>query len=237
MDLSIIIPAYNEATRLPATLTAIDRYLVTKKITSEILVIDDGSQDHTTEAIKKVELKTPLRVLHHQTNHGKGEAVRTGMLAGRGAWLLMMDADHSIPITELDKLWALRENADLVLGSRFVRGSRFGTQRWSRMLMSKAGNLLFRFLFRLPIRDTQCGFKLFHKAAARKIFNRLSINHFGFDMEVIVRAHQQGYRLKEVPISWHDAPSSSVRAVHAGWETLRDLFRLWQASNKKISKS
>lgn len=228
IKLSVVIPAYNEAERLPKTLLGLPKFLRQQKISSEIIVVDDGSSDETSHKVAK--LDNSIKVIRHDTNHGKGEAVKTGVLESKCRHILMMDADNSIPIKELKKLWPHRNEYDVVIGSRFLGTHRFWTQNWSRLVVSKLGNVLFRLLFKLDIRDTQCGFKLFQARAAKRIFQELKTKGFGFDMELLVRANRLGYLIKEVPVVWRDSPGSSIRAVQAAaktfWEIIQFYFRL-----------
>lgn len=230
LDLSIVIPAYNEAKRLPKTLATIEKLFHDRepRVKSfEVIVVDDGSSDGTSDYVKTEKLKN-LTTIRLDKNFGKGYAVKTGVMAAKGQYILMMDADGSIPIGELDKLWPCREQFEVVIGSRFLTGGRFGTQNFKRLLVSKIGNLLFSLLFRMNIHDTQCGFKLFRAEAAKKIFKHLTINRFGFDMEMLVLAKHFGYGVKEVPIDWHDSLGSSIRAVRTSWQTFQEMVKIWQ---------
>lgn len=229
IELSIVIPAYNEAKRLPKTLATIEQFFDDRQRrvkNFEIVVVDDGSVDQTIDNLK-AEKHQDLKTIRHEDNRGKGYAVKTGVMVAKGQYILMMDADGSIPIGELKKLWPHRDAYGVVIGSRFLTGSRFGTQNIKRMVVSKVGNILFRLLFQMRIRDTQCGFKLFQTRAAKEIFNQTTINRFGFDMEVLVLANRLGHTIKEVPIDWHDSPGSAIRAVRASWQTFKEMIGLW----------
>lgn len=267
IELSIVIPAYNEANRLPKTLATIEKFFHDReynvhpdrgrlRVTGlgrpsflgrfipahggagylrpenrvkklEIIVVDDGSVDRTVDNLKTEKLNI-IQTIKLDRNYGKGYAVKTGVMAAKGQYILMMDADGSIPIAELDKLWLYREQFDVVIGSRFLASSRFNTRNIKRMVVSKLGNILFRLLFQMDIRDTQCGFKLFQAQAAKKIFSQTTIDRFGFDMEMLVLAKKFGYSIKEIPISWQDAPGSSIRAVRTSWQTLGETIKIWR---------
>lgn len=214
-SLSIIVPAYNEESRLPETLRRIEDYISkTEWSFHEVLVVDDGSKDKTFAAASRFAAGNPnIRVLQNPGNRGKGYSVRHGMLEARGDWCLFTDADLSAPIEELEKLWAalVRENADVAIGSRALDRSLIGVhQPGVRETAGKAFNLIMRTCIGLPFRDTQCGFKLFRRDAARQVFSRQLLERFGFDVEVLFIAHKRGYRIAEVPVRWNHAEGSKV---------------------------
>jgi len=209
-SISIIIPAFNEEKRLPATLATVSGYLAAGGWEfSEILVVDDGSRDATAA----VAASAGARVLHNPGNRGKGYSVRHGMLEAQGEWALFSDADLSAPIGELETLWSAveRDGARCAIGSRALDRSLIGVhQPFFREQMGRVFNLLMRLETGLPFRDTQCGFKLFETAAAREIFGRQRLDGFGFDVEVLYIARRLGYRTLEVPVRWNDAPGTKV---------------------------
>lgn len=227
--LSIVIPAYNEARRLPPYLEAIRTYLTARGMSYEILVVDDGSTDGTGAVVEETGRGEPsLRLLTLPRNRGKGCAVRTGILAARGALCLIADADGATPIEELARLEsALAEGADLAIGSRF-RASRnpdFRVRaRWHRSVL---GNLFNWFVQRLgipDIDDTQCGFKLLPAAVARDLFSVARIDGYGFDLELLYLAQRRGYRIAEIPINWADQPGSKVRVLRDGLRMFLELL-------------
>ncbi|HEV3334263.1 MAG TPA: dolichyl-phosphate beta-glucosyltransferase [Bryobacteraceae bacterium] len=209
-SISIIIPAYNEEKRLPATLEKVRDYLCRRPWEfSEILVVDDGSRDATCDVARHAN----VRVLANPGNRGKGYAVRHGMLEAKGDWALFSDADLSAPIEELDTLWnaAERENASLAIGSRAVDRSLIGVrQPLFRENIGRFFNVLMRAITGLPFHDTQCGFKLFETRAAREIFRRQRLDGFGFDVEVLYIARHLGYKCLEVPVHWNDVAGTKV---------------------------
>ncbi len=209
-SISIVIPAYNEAKRLPATLARVRDYLDSSGWEfSEIVVVDDGSRDDTAAAAEAA----GVRVLRNRTNCGKGFSVRRGMLEAKGDWRLFSDADLSSPIEELDRLWkaAEAENAPVAIGSRAVDRSLVGVhQPFFRETMGRVFNLVMRLITGLPFRDTQCGFKLFESSAAREIFGRQRLAGFGFDVEVLYIAGRLGYRTLEIPVHWNDVAGTKV---------------------------
>lgn len=223
-SLSIVIPAYNEESRLATTLERISEYLATRAPGfAEILVVDDGSRDRTAEVAAAF---SNVRVLHNPGNRGKGYSVRHGMLEARGEWTLFTDADLSTPIAELEKLWeAAREGAAVAIGSRALDRTLIGVhQPYLRETSGRIFNLFMRLVTGLPFTDTQCGFKLFRSCAARKIFARQSLDGFGFDVEVLFIARRLGYSVAEVPVRWNDVAGtkvSLVRGVKAFLDPLR----------------
>jgi dolichyl-phosphate beta-glucosyltransferase len=209
-SISIIIPAYNEEKRLPATLSRVRQYLAASNWEfAEIVVVDDGSRDGTVAAAEAA----GVRLLRNPGNRGKGYSVRHGMLEAEGEWALFTDADLSSPIEELDRLWcaAEREHASVVIGSRAVDRSMVGVhQPWFREMMGRFFNLTMRAITGLPFHDTQCGFKLFETTAANEIFRRQTVDGFGFDVEALYIATHLGYRTLEIPVSWNDVAGTKV---------------------------
>lgn len=230
-ELSVIIPAYNEELRLPKTLEAVLHFLKQQDFTAEILVVDDGSTDGTIRIVEEFaaaakKSNIAVRVVNgpHQ---GKGGAIRHGIQNATGTYLLFTDADNSIPIEQLDQFWQIRDQYDLIIGSRFLLSSRFKTQKGIRLLTSKLGNMLFRTLFSLKIADTQCGFKFVRAEAARNVAKQMQMTGFVYDMEFLVLAHQVGYTIVELPVDWQDAPQSTVRAVQASLQASAELLIFW----------
>ena len=214
-SLSIIVPAYNEQSRLPGTLQKIEEYLAaTAWEFVEILVVDDGSSDGTV-AVAEAFAKTVanVRVLRNPGNRGKGYSVRHGMLEARGKWRLFTDADLSAPIGELDKLWAAveRGNIQVAIGSRAVDRSLIGVhQSPFREISGRIFNVVMQVAVGLRISDTQCGFKLFRADAARETFSRQLIERWGFDVEVLYIARKRGFKIAEVPVRWDNVEGSKL---------------------------
>lgn len=232
-SVSIIIPAYNEEKRLPATLERIRRYLASSSWeSSEIIVVDDGSCDATPQIAEKA----GVRVLRNPGNRGKGYAVRHGMLAAKSDWALLTDADLSSPIEELDQLWATaeREGAPVAIGSRALDRSLIGVRQPAfRDFSGRFFNLVMRAVTGLPYRDTQCGFKLFRAQAAREIFSRQQLEGFGFDVEVLFIARRLGYECLEIPVRWNDVAGSKV-SLRRGLGAFADLFQVrWNGMTRK----
>ena len=232
-SISIIIPAYNEEKRLPATLAKVKEYLAsTGWEFTEIVVVDDGSRDRTPEVARKA----GVRLLQNPGNRGKGYSVRHGMLEAKGDWLLFSDADLSSPIEELDKLWTAveRENAQAAIGSRDLDRSLIGVrQPLFREFGGRFFNLVMRLITGLPFHDTQCGFKLFEGTAAREIFRRQLLERFGFDVEILYIAERLGYRTLEVPVRWNDVAGTKVRMTAAIAAFLDPLKVRWNGIKGK----
>ncbi|PWB38305.1 MAG: hypothetical protein C3F02_04850 [Parcubacteria group bacterium] len=229
MQLSIIIPAYNEAAVIAQTIAQVKKYLTDHYNSYEIIVIDDKSIDSTLEIIEGID---NIRVLRNLKNHGKGYTVRKGLLASQGDYLLFMDADSSTSISELAKLWPYRQDYPLVIGSRAVAQAQVKIrQNIVKVILGRAGNLLSRLLIHPNIKDTQCGFKLLARSA-RPVWEKLTIEDFGFDFEMIFLARKHGLAIKEVPIIWYNNFDSKVR----WWHYPRTLAQLWQIRLNNLLK-
>lgn len=214
--LSIVIPAYNEAARIGPTLMRIHDYVAQIRQPCEIVVVDDGSHDVTTTVVRGLELHPAERkLLSHPRNLGKGAAVRTGMLAAAGDVLLMCDADLSTPIREIEKLWsALEAGCDIAIGSRDLPDAVLDPpQPLGRRLLAWTFRAVRRRLLLPRLLDTQCGFKLFRRPAARAVFERLICPGWLFDCEVLGLAVALGYRIQEVGVVWRNDPATHVRPL------------------------
>jgi len=215
-EISIVIPAYDEATRLEEPLGKIFEYLKSQKVPSEVIVVDDGSQDTTVEAAKSVFHVHPdidARVVSYQPNRGKGYAVRAGLKEARANIALFSDADLSTPIEEMQKLVRPIQlgEFDVTFGSRALDRSLIGThQPWRREQGGKVMNLIIRKMSALPFADTQCGFKAFNMVKFRPLLDVMTIDRFGFDVEFLFVAKYHGLRLKEIPVRWNNVEGSKV---------------------------
>jgi dolichyl-phosphate beta-glucosyltransferase len=223
-SISIIIPAYNEEKRLPATLAAVREYLSRSSWEfAEIVVVDDGSQDRTVDVARAA----GVRVLQNPGNRGKGYGVKHGALKAKGAWVLFTDADLSAPIGELEKLWSAVElgQARMAIGSRAVDRRLVGVhQPLAREMAGRFFNMVMRVITGLPFRDTQCGFKLIEAAAARQVFPRQQLDGFGFDVEVLFIARLLKYRCLEVAVRWDNVEGTRVSTwggILAFWDLLK----------------
>jgi dolichyl-phosphate beta-glucosyltransferase len=226
--LTVIIPAFNEEERLPETLRRVEDYLAGCRYGSEVLVVDDGSSDRTGQVVmERAAVSGTIRLLQHadRANHGKGAAIRLGMTAASGQFRLFMDADDSTTIEQIEGFWPwIEQGYDIVIGSRQIEGARIPVrQPFYKEIAGRIGNLLIRALAVPGIMDTQAGFKLFSARSAEVIFPRITIDRWGFDVEALAIARAHGYRVREVPITWVNAPGSKVRIS----SYFQVLFEIW----------
>ncbi len=229
VSLSVVIPAYNEARRLPPYLQSVVAYLNGRGLAYEILIVDDGSTDETAALIEQAGAQhRAIRLIRLSRNSGKGAAVRAGMQAAQGALQLFADADGATPIQELERLEAAMNNgADLAIGSRTLasRDSRYRVQaRLHRTVLGNLFNRIVRLLGIRDINDTQCGFKLFRQSVAQDLFSVARIDGYGFDLELLYIAQHRGYRIAEIPINWTDQPGSKVRVLRDGLAMVREML-------------
>lgn len=223
MELSVIIPAYNEEKRLASSLKVTLDFLKSKK-DYEVIVVNDGSKDDTANIASKFDVK----LVSYQENRGKGYAIKRGIEEAKGHYILFLDADNATPISEMDKLLPKLKDYDIAIGSRYIPGSMIERrQPWYRVMIGRMGNRVIRFLLIRGINDTQCGFKAFRKEAAKELFAKLQTYRFGFDIEVLARARKKKYKIIELPVSWHHTENSQVRFLRDSYKTLIDLFRIW----------
>ena len=230
---SVVIPAFNEARRLPRYLAEVVTYFDGRGETYEVLIADDGSTDGTADAVAAVARgHQPVRVLRHGRNEGKGAAVRRGMLAASGDYRLFTDADGATPIGEVKRLEAaLMAGADVAAGSRALSDPSVSVvARPHRVAAGRVFNWIVQRLVVQGVVDSQCGFKAFTAAAAVRLFERVRTPGFGFDVEVLLLARAAGYRVVEVPVNWTDQPGSKVRVLGNGprilWEVALARLRV-----------
>jgi dolichyl-phosphate beta-glucosyltransferase len=234
LELSIVVPAFNEEQRLAKSLQSIRAYLKSRSLRAEVLVIDDGSTDATAKVVEVSRTGFPeLRLISNGRNHGKGFSVRHGMLEARGEIALFTDADLSTPIEEADKLLAvLRDGAyDGAIGSRALDRSLIEVHQPA--FRERAGmifNHIVRRIIGLPFQDTQCGFKAFRREKARVIFQQQRTEGFGFDPEILLLAQQKGLRIAEVPVRWAHNPATKVNLFGDGLRMFLELLAIrWNA--------
>ncbi len=227
LELSIIIPAYNEENRLPRALKLIGEFLAARPaLTAEILVVDDGSTDGTARVVKESQPQMPnLRLISNGRNRGKGFSVKHGMLEARGRIALFTDADLSAPIEEADKLFQALGKCDYAIGSRAIDRSLISVRQ--SLLRENAGiifNAIVRVMTEVQFEDTQCGFKAFLRERSRIIFEQQRIEGFGFDPEILYLAWRHGLRGAEVPVRWAHDPATKVHVVRDSIRMFADLF-------------
>ena len=234
LELSIVVPAFNEEQRLPKSLESIAHYLKSRSLRAEVLVVDDGSTDATAKIVEASRSRLPgLRLISNDRNHGKGFTVRRGMLEARGEIALFTDADLSTPIEEVDRFLALlRDNAyDGAIGSRAVDRSLIEIHQPA--LRERAGiifNRIVRWTTGLPFQDTQCGFKAFRRVKSRPIFERQRTEGFGFDPEILFLAQREGLCIAEVPVRWRHNPATKVNMFRDSLRMFLDLLAIrWNA--------
>lgn len=228
--LSIILPAYNEAIRLPPYLATIRTFAETHLHDGyEIIVVDDGGDDHLSDVLTRLHPDwAQLRCLRHPENRGKGAAIRTGVAAATGARVLFADTDGATPIGETTKLLAaLDAGADVAVGSRLIPDPTVQRRRTrGRGLLGRTFAAIARRMLALPVRDTQCGFKMFRHEAARRLFHLAREDRYLVDVEILALAQRLGYRLAEVPINWEDRPGSRIRLWRDPPRMLAGLWRV-----------
>ena len=231
IEFSVVIPCYDEATRLPPTLRSVQGYLNERYEHAEIILVDDGSADGTLEFIKSEAAKDRrIRVVTYGANRGKGYAVRAGMLASRGAVSLFMDADGATCIDQVEKMLPLvqKGDADVVLGSRSVKGSqRIVSQSALRHFAGNLYGVLMRILLIHGVADTQCGFKLFNKRSCAAVFSELKNSSAIFDMELLILAAKKRFKIAEVPVIWkHDGDTRMPYNLRKSTAIIFELLRV-----------
>ena len=239
-SLSVVIPAYNEAVRLGKSLTAVVNYLRQSAPDAEVIVVDDGSTDHTAALAREVlngagSLRTS--VISYKSNLGKGRAVRLGLLAARGEVALFSDADLSTPITEAPKLVDPIVNGqfDVTFGSRALDRELIGVhQPWRREQGGRVFNLAVRLATGLPFWDTQCGFKAFRMSVCRPLVEAATVDRFGFDVELLYLAYRAGLRLKEVAVRWDHNEGSKISLMSDSFRMLSEVGLIRQQARRGV---
>lgn len=228
-SISIIIPAYNEEFRIVKTLQRLIQYLEKKGFTYEIIVVDDGSKDNTVKVIEEgIDKAVNLKVISLGVNRGKGYAVKEGMLSASGDYVMFMDADGSTEIDEVEKLIsAIKAGADVAIGSRLVKdGGVKVSSSLIRKILRKILNIVVRLLLFSGINDTQCGFKMFTKASAKKLFQAQQLTGYGFDMEILFLARRFGYKVVEVPVNWKAVGKGKLNIFRDSFKIFADILRI-----------
>jgi len=225
--LSIIIPAFNEERRISSTLEKVLAFLETQDYESEIIVVENGSQDRTADIVKQLQSGHSSLHLLRETRAGKGLAVRRGMLTAKGTYRFICDADLSMPIEEVNCFLPPRlESFDIAIASREVPGAVRYDEPVYRHIIGRGFSLLVRLFTGLKIQDTQCGFKCFRAEIVDELFHQQVVDGWTFDVEVLFLAHRRGYTIVEVPIPWYFHPGSRVRIVQDTVRMFCDLIRI-----------
>jgi glycosyltransferase involved in cell wall biosynthesis len=236
---SIVIPAYNEASRLGSTLDRILTYVTSQHWDAEVIVVNDGSRDRTPDLVREYTQRYPfLRLIQNPGNRGKGYSVRNGMLNATGDAVLFSDADLSSPIEEAPKLFrAIEDGADIAIGSRWLKpDTQTKRQSLLRQFYGRAYNVALRVLLGLRQKDTQCGFKAFTRLAAQRIFPQQQIERWGFDPEILYLARRYRFRVTEVPVVWAHVEGTRISPLRDGLRMFGEVLRIrWNALSGKYS--
>ena len=230
--LSIIIPAYNEASRLPQTLEQVFSFLAGEDYSAEVIVVENGSSDKTLSLAQELTKKYPdLRVLHNE-KAGKGLAVQTGIFAAKGEYRIFCDADLSMPIEEVRRFIPPNLDKDIVIASREVEGAVRYDEPEFRHFTGRIFNLLIRLLALPKLHDTQCGFKCFRADVAEDIFQHQHIEGWAFDVELLFIARMRGYEIVELPIPWYYNDESKINVLRDSFHMFFDLIKIRQNARK-----
>jgi glycosyltransferase involved in cell wall biosynthesis len=232
--LSIVIPAYNEAHRLPASLELAHAFLNAGGLSAEVLVVDDGSEDGTASVVEEAQRDWPALKLLRQAHAGKGAAVRLGVAQAVGEQIALADADFSMPITEFRRFMpdALGDY-DIAIASREAPGARRYGEPEYRHIMGRVFNRLVQWLLLPGIEDTQCGFKFLRRAVAQDIIQQLTIDGWGFDVELLYIARRHGYQIREIGVPWRYGSDSRVSPLRDTLTMIRDIGAVWLNSRKR----
>jgi len=233
--LSIIIPAHNEAERLPASLKALNSYISSLPFETEVIIVENNSSDATAEIVREWTKTMPQLRLISLLQPGKGNAIRTGMLAAQGKYRFMTDADFSMPVAEIGKfLPDGNAISPVAIASREAPGSKRIGEPFHRHLIGRVYNVLVRLLVLPGLQDTQCGFKCFSAEAAQAIFPLQRLEGWSFDVEVLTIARQVGFEITEIPITWHYRPGSRMRLLQDSLQMAKDLLTIRQNKKKGL---
>ena len=237
-DVSIIIPAFNEARRITPTLEQFDEFLRDSQLRYEIIVVDDGSADDTVAVVRAVAENMPaLSCLESKPNHGKGYVVRKGMLAARGRIRVMVDADGSTPAWQLPRLIGPVQSGDVAvsIGSRYTRGASVDRkQPFYRRWWSRFANQVVQWTLVRGVVDTQCGFKAFRDDAAKQVFSRAQIDGWAFDLEALALAKRMDFGILEVAVHWSDDPRSKINPLKDAWNVAKELVSIRRNLNRGV---
>jgi glycosyltransferase involved in cell wall biosynthesis len=237
---SIVIPAYNESARIPATLRAVVLCVRAQGWSAEVIVVNDGSSDSTADVVRAFAADAPeVRLLENLSNRGKGYSVRSGLLQALGEVVMFTDADLSAPIEEAERLFAaIDAGADIAIGSRWLeKGRQTHRQPLYRQFFGRCFNAVTRAVMGLRFADTQCGFKAFTRAAAQTVFQLQTIERWGFDPEILFIGLKRGYRIVEVPVSWAHDERTRMSYLKDGMKMLEEIAIIrWSAFRGRYGK-
>lgn len=224
--LSVIIPLFNEQTRLDR-LWVVYKYLKKKKFKYEVILVNDGSTDKTLDKLKDLAKKYNFKLITYNDNKGKGYAIKTGMLQAKGRYKLFADIDLSTPVDEMEKFLPILSKYDILIGSRKMKGANLEVrQPYLREFLGKGFTFVSQLTLDLDISDFTCGFKFFSEKAAKEIFSRQKVNRWGFDSEILFIAKLIGFKIKEIPVEWSDDPNTKVKFPQDIIKSLMDLYKI-----------
>jgi dolichyl-phosphate beta-glucosyltransferase len=228
-----VIPAFNEAKKIEATVNEVTEYLSGKGYSYELIIVDDGSEDDTLDIIKRyksINSNGNIKILENVSNKGKGYAVRNGIMQATGDYILFMDADNSTRIFEIERvLPSFKEGFDIVIGSRRLKnvpGNIVISQPSYRHVLGEIYIYISRLFFKISVRDYNCGFKIFKNNVAKKIFSKQMMDDWSFDLETLFLAEKYCFKIKEVPVNWKHYKGSKVRPVVDGIKSFISLFKI-----------
>ena len=237
---SIVIPAFNESARIPATLRQVVACIRERGWAAEVIVVNDGSKDATADLVRAFAVNAPeIRLIENPGNRGKGYSVRSGLLQALGEVVMFTDADLSSPIEEAERLFAaIAQGADIAIGSRWLeKGRQTHRQPLYRQFFGRCFNAVTRAVMGLPFADTQCGFKAFTRAAAQTVFQLQTIERWGFDPEILFIARKRGFRIVEVPVSWGHDERTRMSYLKDGAKMLEEIATIrWNAFRGRYGK-
>lgn len=228
-SLSLIIPLYNEESRLPMTFQALIDFAGRRLLPlDEVIFVDDGSGDETSRLVKEFKFEFPVKLISYPQNRGKGHAVRKGMLAANSDYALMLDADMSTPLTEIEKFMPFMEfGAPVIIGTRKAVGAEIlKRQPLYRQKMGEAYTALANLITGAGVSDFTCGFKCFSKEAINKIFTNAKIDRWSYDAEILYLARLRGFAIQEVPVTWSNDENTKVSLGKDAWQSFRDLLKI-----------
>jgi dolichyl-phosphate beta-glucosyltransferase len=233
--LSIIIPALNEEQRLTASLERLISFVKARDFVTELIVVDNASSDRTKQIIMEFCSRYPFINYLYEPTRGKGAAVKAGIMAGRGDYMLICDADLAVPIDEVAAFLPPRlQDNYITIGSREVKGARRYNEPFYRHLMGRVFNLIIRMLIIPSLKDTQCGFKCFPREIAHELFSLCTINGWSFDVEILYIANLKGHRIVEAPVNWYYRGKSKIKPAQDTWHMLKEILQIQRNGKRGV---